>query len=329
MSSYPVLPRFDGASLVNLIASVEERLTGERQAPLLRADLDAAVPPAETYVIVLFDGLGAHQLDHDEASDLRAAHVAPIDAMFPTTTTVNLSTIATGLAPAAHGTIGHHMWIPEVGAVVNVLKWIIPGGQPVAFDTTRMLPVDNLWERLSLSGVEPITVQPGAFDRSPLSQALYRGCRIEPVWTERDMVAATTELAAERRRLIFTYVPHVDVAAHLFGQRSKQYSDAIRTANTIWRDIVRGLPAHAVAIGTADHGHLDYSPGDKTLVSERTATFFGDPRALFVNDGDAGSLVDGLPGRWYPGADILPWFGPGEKHPSLDDRLPAGVVLAD
>lgn len=324
MSDLVPLPRFDGSSLLNLVATLERRLTGSAPALDLRADLAERLPEAATYVLVLFDGLGAHQLDHPSARELADDLIDPIDAMFPTTTTVNLSTVATGLAPVAHGTIGHHMWIPELATVVNVLKWIIPGAGPAAYDTTAMLPSPNLWERLRAAGIEPITVQPGAFESTPLSRALYRGCRIEPVWTERELVNATVDLAAQPRRLIFTYLPHVDVAAHLFGQRSQQYAAALSTAAGAWRDIRRGLPPHAVAVGTADHGHLDYSPADKHLIRGRPDAF-GDPRSLYLRD----DPPDDLPGRWYPLADMLSWLGPGAEHPQLRERLPAGVMLAD
>ena len=40
-------------------------------------------------VLMLFDGLGAHQLEHPIAAGLRSARAATLDAPFPTTTTVS------------------------------------------------------------------------------------------------------------------------------------------------------------------------------------------------------------------------------------------------
>lgn len=282
---------------------------------------------------MLFDGLGAHQLSHPNARTLAAADRGPIQAMFPTTTTVNLSTLVAGVSPKSHGVIGHHMFIPEFQKIVNVLKWILPGGGEVDFDPTSFLPPHNLWERLKGAGIEPITIQPGPFERSPLSRMLYRGCRIEPVWSEQETVAATKELAQMPGRLIFTYLPHVDIAAHISGQQSREYADALGTAARVWDSVCNGLGEHAAAVGTADHGHLDYESHSKVLIPKRTdCQFYGDPRSLYVKTQDptlGPRLAEELPATWHGSDQIKVWLGEGAAHPDLGARLPSGVLMAD
>jgi hypothetical protein len=78
-----VVPNYEGKSLINLVAELEHRLTGASVAPRLADDLSQQIPEAETYVLVLFDGLGTHQLDHGAASDLAISQRATIDAPFP------------------------------------------------------------------------------------------------------------------------------------------------------------------------------------------------------------------------------------------------------
>ena len=48
---------------------------------------------------------------------------AAIDAPSPTTT-VSLSCLVTAATPSAHGVIGHLIWLPEMGSVVNTLRWV-------------------------------------------------------------------------------------------------------------------------------------------------------------------------------------------------------------
>ena len=79
--------------------------------------------------------------------------------------------------------IAYQLWLPEVGDVVNTLKWTTMWGEAFEFDHPSFLPSPNLWERLAAAGVEPITVQPGGFETSPLTKTLYRGCRFEGAWT--------------------------------------------------------------------------------------------------------------------------------------------------
>ncbi len=326
-----VVPDYAGGSLVNLVAELELRLRGSAESPGLSTPLATAIPDAATYVLVLFDGLGTHQLDHPNARELKQDLAGSVDAPFPTTTTVSLSSVATGRQPSQHGVLGYQLWIPELGEVVNTIKWTNLWGDPVEFDAGALLPGPNLWERLSAAGREPITVQPGNFASSELSKALYRGCRFEPIFSVAEWVDAVVDLAAQPGRLVFAYLPHVDFAAHVSGQSSEEYRQALSTAASAWSELSRKLPQGAVAVGTSDHGHVDF-PVDRRISIPRAdheeRVFSGDTRVMFVN-GEGTSLADGLPARWVPLDEMRSWWGPGPVHPSFDGRAPDGVLVAD
>ena len=259
-------PSYDGTGLVNLISELELRLTGESQSPGL-SEPDV-IPSANTYVLVLFDGLGVAQLQHPAARSISASMTGQIEAPFPTTTSVSLATIATGLAPSQHGQVAHLTWMEDLGKVVNTLKWVTTTGDPVSYDYQSVLPKPNLWERLRTAGVEPITVQPADFSGSPLTRTLYRGARFEGAWDVEDLITATAQLAGEPNRLIFTYVPHVDFAGHVFGLGSPEFTDAMKTAVSVWEGIAAALPLNAALIGTADHGLVEFSEQQKQLVRD-------------------------------------------------------------
>jgi hypothetical protein len=329
----PTGPDYSGRSLPNLVAELERRLTGSSVLPGLTADLSNEIGDAQTYVLVLFDGLGSHQLSHPAAAPLSGVACGEIDAPFPTTTTVSLSAISTGLAPAGHGLLGHLIWLPEQHTIANALKWIAPGGDPVEIDTAGFLPTPNTWERLRGAGIEPITVQPGNFADTPLSRALYRGCRHESIWSHDEFIDAVVDLSRQPHRLIFAYLPEVDFAAHLYGQASAEYGYAIRTVVDVWERISARLDGNAVMVGTADHGHLDYPESGKHFIARNDApgvTLFGDTRALYARgDADAiAALGETLPATWHDLETMRPWWGPGD-HPDLDGRAPSGVFLAD
>lgn len=323
-------PDYSGGSLLNLVSELEGRLTGSASALGLHAELAELIPQAGTYVLMLFDGLGDHQLDHPAAASLRAARASALDAVFPTTTSTNLATIATGLAPAAHGLIAHQLYVPGVDQVVNTLKWTTPWGDPVPIEHRSFLPEPNLWERLAAGGIEPITVQPGNFQDSPLSRVLYRGCRYEPIWTIDEIVDATRQLARVPGRFIFSYFPNVDVAAHVHGQDSDEYAAVISAAAGIWDGVASGLPAGTAMVGTADHGHLDYSEQDKVLIPHRSGQqFYGDPRAVLMREMDDEDLISDLAGRLVDASEYRAWLGPGPDHPELAERIPDRILLAD
>jgi hypothetical protein len=280
--------------LANLVAELETRLTGAAQREGLPAGLGDSIPEAETYVVMVFDGLGAAQLTHPEAGSLLAANQGVIAAPFPTTTSVALSTIVTGLTPGQHGLISHLVWLEEADQVVNTLKWVNLAGKPVEHDYPSFLPRPNLWERLRGAEVEPITVQPASFAGSPLSRLLYRGARFEGTWDEDDQVEATLDLARVPGRLILTYMWQVDFAGHVSGLGSPEFAAAVRLASNVWDRLAARLPPGATLIGTADHGLIEYGQQDKLVVREDRFSllrFAGDPRGVHVW-GDRGLIED-------------------------------------
>jgi hypothetical protein len=325
------VPDYDGGSLVNLIAELEHRLMGSAPSPRLHPHLGEHIPDAETYVLCLFDGLGAGQLDHPAAAPLRAAMRATIDCVFPATTTVNLATLATGLPPSQHGLLGYQAWIPELETVVNTIKWTTLWGAAIEYDYAGFLPTPNLGERLGAVNIEVITIQPGGFADTPLTQVLFRGSRFEPVYTIDEWVEATVQLAEPKRRLIVAYLPNVDVAAHVGGQDSQGYTEAVGIIAAAWEALCHRLPEHAVAVGTADHGHIDFRRDRQHKIPKedhKDRVFYGDARAMFVK-GEGASLAERLPATWVPLDEMIHWWGPEPRHPKLAGRLPDGVLVAD
>lgn len=304
----------DRNGLVNLVGEIEGRLTGSSASPGLSET--GLVPDGSSYVLVLFDGLGVAQLEHPAAASFRAASVAAIDAPFPSTTSVSLATIASGLPPSAHGQIAHLTWMPDLGEVVNCLKWVNLAGEPVSYDFTSVLPAPNLWERLRAAGVEPITVQPGDFTGSPLSRVLYRGARFEQAWDVGDLALATAQLAGEPNRLIFTYVPYVDFAGHVWGLDSAEFTEAMELAVSVWEGIAGALPPGAVLLGTADHGLKEFGEEQKLLVRDPrfdSLRFAGDARGIHVW-GDSGVVEQLAETSGGTLVDPLPLFG---EQPSV------------
>ncbi len=327
------LPSYDGRGLLNLAAELELRLTGRSPSPGLDDGLAAAVPEAASYVLLVVDGLGDRQLGHPAAAPLAAARRGVIDAPFPTTTTVSLTCLVTAMAPSAHGIIGHLVWLPELGSVVNTLRWVTIEGRPLDYDTAAMLPAPNLWERLHEAGREPVTVQPGNFLGSPLSRMLYRGCRFEPVWDTVELVEATLQIAAVPGRLVMTYLPHLDVAAHVTGQRSAEYDAAMGLASQIWQQLADRLPEDVALIGTADHGHIDYPEHAKRLLRGpdiEGLRFWGDPRGLLTSGSPTAleRLSRSLQSEPVGTDQLIDLWGPGPRHPNLAGRTPDALFLA-
>ncbi len=317
-------PDFGGASLLNLANELERRLIGSSPHAPLSSELARAIPEADTYVVVLFDGLGARQLGHRSAKDLSASLAGTMDAPFPTTTTVSLATLATGLTPAEHGLLGYLLWEPEAHTILNTIHMTSAWGDRVVVDLDGFLPDPNLWERLASHGIEPVVVQPFNFDGSPLTRVLYRGARFEAYVNPRNAVDVTRDVAGHANRLILLYVPFVDVAAHLSGQQSEAYEEAMTLANLVWTQLVNDIDDDVTLLGTADHGHIDIADASKTPL-DVPARVFGDGRALYIT-GDAEPVIAATGGTWMPAQELESYLG-GAVAEGYRGRMPDGVVM--
>lgn len=318
-------------NLADLTGELERSLTGSsrRSMPPLLAD---ALPSAETVVLVLFDGLGVAQLAHDAAGTFRDSRVGTLASPFPTTTSVALASLVTARDPHEHGLIAHLMYHPGTDRVVNTLKWVDLTGSQVTWDYSSILPRPNLWERLRTAGVEAITVQPGPFQGSPLSRLLYRGARFEPAWTDEDLIDATIDLASVPGRLIFTYVPPVDVAGHVHGLGSREFTEAMTYAARVWDQLQARLPPHTALVGTADHGLVEYPDERKILVRDPRfdgLRFGGDPRGVHVW-GDPELIAEFAREVGGEAVDPESLIG-GSRQPTMGDALvlapPGSVIL--
>ena len=299
---------------------------------LLREVEAAVVEKRRTVVLVLFDGLGTQFLDA-RVPVLAAAQKATLRAPFPTTTTVSLATLATGMTPTAHGIVGHLLWWPEVSRVINTLKFVDLTGAAVSLDNQAILPAPNLWERLRAAGCEAVTVQPADFVDTPLTRTLYRGCRFVGATTSEEFVTATLRAASEAGTFVFTYLPPVDYAAHVFGVESAEVNEALAWVSAVWEGLAAGLPARVELLGTADHGVMPIAEEGKLILRDpryRPLEFWGDSRAVMVRGSRrlTRELADLTGARLVERDEFLPWLGDDPPHRHLAARLPDAVLLA-
>ena len=326
-----LLLSYEGDNLVNLVAELELRLSGQSLNRGLCSDLAALIPAKRNYVLVVVDGLGEGQLSHPGADRLRWSHRAVLKAPFPTTTTVGLSSVSTALTPLQHGVIGYTQWLPSVGRVVNMLQWTARSWGRFDYDPTGYLPVPNLWEHLNTAGVRAVIVLPSVFLNSPLSNMLYRGA-------ERYRYSLLNEIRPwdlldyAGRTLMVVYLPSVDMAAHRYGQQSTEYSMALLGTARVWDRLAGSVPPHTGLVESADHGHCDVPPDGKITLDRRLLEgmeYWGDSRVLMFNGPpDRIKRLADHTGAHYVDADRLrEWLGTGEPHPELDD-FPTAALLA-
>ena len=255
-----------------------------------------------------------------------------LKAPFPTTTTVGMSSIATGMVPLQHGVISYTQWLPSAGRVVNMLQWTSRSWVRFDYDPTGLSSLTQSMGTPHYRGCETSRLfSPSEFRHSPFSNMLYRGAE-RYGYSRMNQIRPWGLLDEEKRTLLVVYLPAVDTGAHQHGQQSDEYSMALWGTGRVWDRLAGSLPSDTALVGTADHGHCDIRPGGRmTLDADLTEGMetWGDGRVVMFNGpADRVRHLAARTGAQYVGADRLrQWLGNGKPHPELGD-LPTAALLA-
>lgn len=344
-----VLPDYGGGSLLNLMASIEAACGGPGRgyAPL-RAP-PAGFGSARHLVLLLIDGLGDGPLHAGAAGAfLRAHRQGRLTSVFPSTTASAVTTVLTGVAPAAHGLTGWHIYAGEVEEVIAPLPlWIRGQHHPHAQAERWCKQVfirDPLADRLTREChvVSPWFICDSPYNRHHTGRAErwpYRGLdglfdTLESVLRARDASSYT-----------YAYYGEIDRLGHEYGIGSDEVAaDLARldAALEAFARRIRDLDVEVVI--TADHGFLDNPPdrqihlaGHRLLAQALSRPLCGERRLAYayVNPAECRHFEHRLAEAVGEAAVPVPasatleagWFGPGPQHPRLAERIGDWVLV--
>jgi type I phosphodiesterase/nucleotide pyrophosphatase len=213
------------------------------------------------YLFVLVDGLGMNLKEQFPSGGfLESTFQYGIRSVFPSTTAVALTSLATGRWPAEHGLTGWWTHFPEYRRVIAPLIFTERGTE---------IPAASL----GLSVEDLISVRPiqGSFFRDPASFLPQQvvdgeyagwsrdGTRIYPFKShnhlERLIRRSTAALSGPSHR--YLYLLTVDSLCHRYGTASPEVTADIQRIDTLLGRIRTMLPDTVRMIVTADHGLVD------------------------------------------------------------------------
>lgn len=353
------VPAFAGRSIANLAAGLGVALgapDGSPSAflPTLAPDLDPfdGRRPEGPVVLLLVDGLGWLALRSSAqrvpagTAERWVRRARPITSVFPTTTTVALTSLSTGAAPGQHGVVGHRVYLPKFGTVVEVLRM-----SPLGVSAAETL-VGPEWTPAILSGVPSVfrrvnsgvAVSRERFERTGFTRLIYDGAAYVGYSTASDFALALVEVLSrpEPPALVFAYWDELDVGQHVRGPHPGLLDLEVERVGSILAFVARHLdPVRArnvSCIVTGDHGQVPMR-ADHQLVVDREPEILaqlarppaGDRRATYfaARPGHLATLRELLSARLPPGGELLDLptaveeglFGPPPYHPELADRL--------
>jgi hypothetical protein len=258
-----VLPAYGGAC----IASVTPALLGAvSQGPDPLPDwLPEPARHASQIVLLVLDGVGWAQL---QAAKHRTPTISsgvggPITSVVPTTTATALTSISTGLTPAAHGIVGYRLvvgaeHVPHGDAnenprarILNVLRWRTEDG-----DARVTVPPRQFQPVSAFNGSQVPSVTRADFGATGFSAAHLDGARIIGWQVPSTIVVEVRRLLAEGATFVHAYYDGPDKVAHEHGL-DENYLAELRAADRLIGDLIEVLPRGACLVVTSDHGQVD------------------------------------------------------------------------
>ncbi len=352
-----VVPRYDDGGFAALPQTVE-RLLGAGQGGVA---LDGVPARARHVVLVLLDAFGWHLFTRHGDHPLMARFdaVVPLTTQFPSTTTVHITTLHSGLPVGEHGLYEWNVFEPSLGALVTPLLFCYAGD--AARDTLLRAgadpgflrpPVPTLYERLAQAGVASHVFGPASFTPSTYDTVLAGAAQAHPM---ADLASGLAEVAATLHAApgpayAYLYWDEVDSYGHQYGPSSPQVAASVQRSLDALDAGLRALPEGTVVLLVADHGQVEVDPATTVYVNEawpgivdllapdrrgRLLAPAGSARDLFLHcrPGAIDELVGGLEGLLgeratvHRVADMVAagWLGPvGER---LRARLADVCVL--
>ncbi len=359
------IPAYGGRSLPNVTASVARALDvrpedGVPLLPPLDEDLDpfAGRRSEGPIVVFLVDALGWSALPAIRSSTggepglewLRGAR--PITSVFPTTTTVALTSLSTGESPSRHGVVGHRIYLPTFGAVTEILR-MAPSGvrEGDAF-------VGPEWTPDTVSGV-PTAFRRGLpataltrerFEHSAFTRMVYDGASFVGYNTASEFAHQLTALLdrSEPPPVIYAYWDDLDTVQHLRGPLPEFAEFELGQIDRILAAVARRLPSsrlrQTTLLLTSDHGQVATTPAAEVALDREPAIRdrltrppCGDRRAGFLaaRPGELDALARAVAERFPAGTRVIGMseavsgglFGGPPYHPELAARLGDLLVL--
>jgi len=359
------IPAYAGRSLTNLTNSVVRALGGrEGGSSADRIVLEPGVDPfggrraPGPVVVLLLDGFGwdsfeAVSVAPGEPLGRWRAAARPITSVFPTTTTAALTSLSTGVAPATHGLVGYHQYLPRFGVVTDLLRM-----SPVGVAGMDLL-VTPRWRPTQVRGVATrFRDIPGArivsrdrFEGTGFSRVLYEGAGYTGYATGTDLAHQLVRLLDrdDPPPLTFAYWDELDTVQHLRGPGERALVDLElgQIARLVAHVAERVAPSRArrtTVLITGDHGQVPAARARqlrvdrvRPLAEAMARPLAGDRRAGFfaARPGRGGQLETALRRRLPPHSRLLPLplaierglFGPRPRHPELEDRTGDWLAL--
>jgi hypothetical protein len=271
------------------------------------------LPPVRSAAVILVDGLGASALRErtGHARRLTAAlpsRSATLTVPFPTTTAAALATLTTGRSAGQHGLTGYSAIDPDSDRVVRLLS-----GWDATMRPREWQPHDTVFEQAGRAGMEAVVVGAERYRVTGFTDAVLRGARFEAAKTIDERISTAVRLLREGGpRLVYVYIPELDMAGHADGVGSDRWLSRLDELDGALAPLETQVPDDAGVLLTADHGMLDVPPHRRRVLAADDPLWAGvrhvagEPRCLQLGLDDP-SQAEAVRDRWLEAEGARSW----------------------
>ena len=311
-----IAPDYKGGSIVNLSASILRAFGVHAPSPVCR-DLSADWLRSDAGIVLLTcDALGLLQVEAGLASGRlanfrRLQERAPeglqrLTSVFPSTTTVALTSLSTACTPAQHGVLGHRQWMSEIGATCNMLRFTTEEETPTAFTEDDVRAVPTVFQSLAAAGIASWTISSAAYMGSAFTNLICAGATYVGYESQSEIAFLLDDAVdkAEGRPAFYSvYWPMIDTLAHIYGPYTGNDSCEVCLLEMEFIDLMIGKLLEVcqrrglALIVTADHGQTLLRPERAVLLGEDVARLLCKPpgggrRALYLYTEEPQAVAD-------------------------------------
>ena len=233
-------------------------------------ELAEVLDAREHLVLVLADGLGLEMLEREPAAPFLRAHLArELRGVFPASTAVALTSLATGEWPAQHAVTGWWTHLEEIGGPATILQYCRRSDDrplhDLGVEPETAFPVPSLLPRMRR---RTLCLMPRAITGSVYTSYWTGGKPTTGYASLEEAFAAVGDAIYRRdgRTFSYVYAPHVDQAAHQGGPDSREVRNAVIALDRLVQGLAGELGDAARVLLTSDHGHLGVPPGERLLI---------------------------------------------------------------
>ncbi len=344
-------PDYSNAGLVNLMASIYNAVGYPIDSyPSLGVMDEYQIGKSRNIVFMLMDGLGYEYVKQQGANSyIEKNTCARLSSVFPTTTSSALTTLASGLAPQQHAVTGWFMYLKELGMVSAILPFRARiGGETLS--TCGVLLDDVIDIAMAMPRItrkSTVVSQRNIVD-SDYSLLAHQGAEKKGYTSLSEYFRHIyqTVMASDEAKYIYAYWPSFDEHCHVYGVDNPRTKTHFAQIDQQLEQLVSSLQGSDTTIVlTADHGLLDTNIEsvinlDKypNIMECLSLPLSGEPRTAYCNirmnmaQQFENRVLDQLSNYCdlHRSADLIAenYFGFGEVHPQLNNRIGDYVLLA-